>query len=101
MQKSVTTVLGNRTDEHQKAFFELLVEEAFHNSRVMLASDGIPAGEVCQLYCLIDEMEILASSVDDAIPAVVGGRRPAEGYIKRKLVEWYKLAPKSDRHDPC
>ena len=20
--------------------------------------------------------------------------------IKRKLVEWYKLAPKSDRHDP-
>ena len=22
------------------------------------------------------------------------------GYIKCKLVEWYKLAPKSDRHNP-
>ena len=26
----------------------------------------------------IDEMQILASSVDDATPAAVGGRRPAE-----------------------
>ena len=111
-----------------------------------------------QLYCLIDEMEVLASSesIYDATPAAVGGAFPAlvvvvkisghlvgylaglivvaqysgwaadtraaslaeahaevivgvlkkvddaqySEYIKRKLVEWYDLAPKSDRHAP-
>ena len=109
-----------------------------------------------QLYFLIDEMEVLASSVYDATPAAVGGAFSSLGavaeifrhldgylaglivvapyiggsadtratglaeahaevivgvlkkaddaqyseYIKRKLVEWYDLAPKSDRHAP-
>ena len=79
MQKSETTVFGNSTDEHHKAFFELLGEEAFHNSYVMLASDGIPAGRAEYVAAvLLDKMEILASSIDNATPAAVGGRRPAE-----------------------
>ena len=41
MQKAETTVLGNSTDEHQKAFIELLGTEAIHIGYVMLASDGI------------------------------------------------------------
>ena len=44
--KLETTVLGNRTVEHQKAFFEFLGAVAFHFGYhdVMLASDSIPAG---------------------------------------------------------
>ena len=41
MQKSERIVLGNCTDEHQKAFFELLGAEAIHFGYVMLAS-GCP-----------------------------------------------------------
>ena len=39
-------------DEHQKAFFELLGEEAFHFGYVMLASDSIPA--VCPFNWKLD-----------------------------------------------
>ena len=44
MQKSERIVLGNCTDEHQKAFFELLGAEAIHFGYGMFASEGIPAG---------------------------------------------------------
>ena len=39
-----STVLGNRTNDHQKAFMELLGMAALHLAYVAYASDGISAG---------------------------------------------------------
>ena len=49
VEKSETTVLGNSTNEHQKAFLgseaiQHLGSEAIQFGYVMLASDGMPAG---------------------------------------------------------
>ena len=75
MQQSETTVLGNSTDEHQKAFFELLGAEAI--------------GGFAEAHAEVIVCQWVLKKVDDT---------EYSGYIKRKLVEWYKLAQKSYRH---
>ena len=57
-----STILGNRTNDHQKAFMELLGMAALHLAYVPYTSDGISAGGL---------------SVHDAIPAALGSVSPA------------------------